>query len=101
MPSGTTRPLTAPRERPRHDVIAVLLARLRFGQADGEAVADAKNNIRNSTARIQNAAAFGSVLRPECSPVPGPYRTSLAAPLAGFTCSGTTNLPQPHAVLTT
>lgn len=33
----------------------------------GDAAADAKNNIRNSTARIQNAAASGSVLRPERS----------------------------------
>ena len=30
----------------------------------GEAADDAKNSIRNSPARIQNAAAFGSVLRP-------------------------------------
>ena len=31
---------------------------------NGDAAADAKNSIRNSPARIQNAAAFGSVLRP-------------------------------------
>jgi pimeloyl-ACP methyl ester carboxylesterase len=31
---------------------------------NGDAAADAKNNIKNSTARIQNAAVFGSVLRP-------------------------------------
>ena len=32
------------------------------------AAAEAKNSIRNSTATIQNAAAFGSVLRPESLP---------------------------------
>ena len=31
---------------------------------NGDAAADAKNSIRNSTARIQKVAAFGSVLRP-------------------------------------
>ena|SRR5215469_10859303 len=60
-----------------------------------------KDNIRNSPAGIQNAAALGSVLRPECSPVRGAYRTSSAAPLTGFTCSGTTNLPQHYSALTT
>jgi len=31
---------------------------------NGDAAAEAKNNIKNSTARTQNAAASGSVLRP-------------------------------------
>ena len=31
---------------------------------NGHAAADAKNSIRNSTAKIQKVAAFGSVLRP-------------------------------------
>ena len=35
-----------------------------YTRYSGDAAAEAKNSIRNSTARTQNAAAFGSALRP-------------------------------------
>jgi hypothetical protein len=65
--------------------------RIWYTRDNGDAADDAKNKIRNSPARIQNATALGSILRLDRSPVPGPGRTLCAASLGGFACSFKTN----------